>query len=148
MTRNTKVLEQLREKGYRVTPQRVMVLSAFGEREGHLGVEQIYQRVRQAYPYIDVATVYRTLQLFKRLHLVTEIELGGVMRFELAEAGGHHHMVCRQCRKAFDLSPSYLAEFRQRLIREFGFEPDLEHFAIAGLCALCAASNSAGTSKP
>jgi Fur family ferric uptake transcriptional regulator len=138
MARHERALELLKEKGYRLTPQRLMVITAIGEQRGHLAVEKIHQRVKQVYPYIDIATVYRTLQLLKRLHLVTEIEAGGSSRYELAEAGGHHHMVCLDCGRAFDLSPRYLEEFRRRLIEEFGFEPDLEHFAIEGRCAECA----------
>jgi Fur family ferric uptake transcriptional regulator len=98
--------------------------------------------VVQTYPYLDIATVYRILQLLKRLHLVTEIDLGGESaRYEVAEPNKHHHMVCRECGRTFDLSPSYLEELRARLKGEFGFEPDLEHFAIGGLCAGC--SNAA-----
>ena len=138
MSRHAEALEFLKETGYRLTPQRVMILSAIGEREGHLGVDEIYERVRRVYPYIDVATVYRTLHLLKKLHLVTEIGLGDVSRYELTRNNKHHHMVCSECGSAFDLSPKYLDDFRQRLIDEFGFEPDLEHFAVAGRCAECA----------
>lgn len=140
MSRHAKVLELLKAQGYRITPQRVLVLEAISEHQGHMQVEEILRRVQQDYPYIDVATVYRTLQLLKRLHLVTEIETGGSARYELTADGGHHHMVCRQCGRAFNLSPSYLEELRQRLIKEFGFEPDLQHFTLSGRCADCAAS--------
>ncbi len=138
MTRHNAVLETLREAGYRLTPQRVMVLQAIAESDGHLTAEAIHRRVTQLYPYLDIATVYRILQLLKRLHLVTEIALGdGSAQYEVAEPNKHHHMVCRGCGRTFDLSPSYLEEFRERLIKEFGFEPDLEHFAVGGACAEC-----------
>ena len=138
MTKHNAVLETLRGAGYRLTPQRVMVLQAIAESDGHLTAEAIHQRVIQLYPYLDIATVYRILQLLKRLHLVTEIALGdGSAQYEVAEPNKHHHMVCRGCARTFDLSPSYLEEFRERLIKEFGFEPDLEHFAVGGVCAEC-----------
>ncbi|MBI2171934.1 MAG: transcriptional repressor [Chloroflexi bacterium] len=138
--RHTKTLERLKESGYRLTPQRVMVLAALAARPGHIGVDEIYRQVYEGYPYIDVATVYRTLQLLKNLHMVTELDVGGTTRYELIEADRHHHMVCRGCGNAFDFSPTYLVEFRQRLTQEFGFQPDLEHFAIGGLCSRCAES--------
>ena len=132
-------IETLREAGYRLTPQRMMVLSAIAESMGHLTAEAIHQEVVKTYPYLDIATVYRILQLLKRLHLVTEIDLGGdSARYEATKPNKHHHMVCKECGSTFDLSTSYLEEFRTRLMREFGFEPDLEHFAIGGLCADCA----------
>ena len=138
MARHGAIIEHLREAGYRLTPQRMMVLQAIGESDGHLTAEAIHQRVIQVYPYLDIATVYRILQLLKRLHLVTEIDLGGgSARYEVTQPDRHHHMVCRECRRTFDLSPSYLEEFRSRLVSEFGFEPDLEHFAIGGVCAQC-----------
>ena len=138
MTKHNAVLETLREAGYRLTPQRVMVLQAIAESDRHLTAEAIHQRVIQLYPYLDIATVYRILQLLKRLHLVTEIDLGdGSAQYEVAEPNKHHHMVCRECGGAYDLGPSYLEEFRALLINEFGFEPDLEHFAIGGVCGQC-----------
>lgn len=137
MAQHNKALDKLRESGYRLTPQRVMVLSALAEKPRHIGVEDIFQGVQTHYPYIDVATVYRTLQLLKSLRLVTELDVGGVTRYELIESDMHHHMVCRNCGMAFDLSPSYLEEFRNRLTEEFGFRPDLEHFAIEGICKEC-----------
>ena len=139
MSGHNAVIETLREAGYRLTPQRLMVLQAIAGSEAHQTAEAIHQKVIKTYPYLDIATVYRILQLLKRLHLVTEIDLGGdSARYEVAEPNKHHHMVCRECGHTFDLSLSYLEELRTRLIKEFGFEPDLEHFAIGGLCADCA----------
>ena len=138
MSGHNAVIETLREAGYRLTPQRLMVLQAIAESQGHQTADAIHQEVVKTYPYLDIATVYRILQLLKRLHLVTEIDLGGnSARYEVAEPNKHHHMVCNECGLTFDLSPSYLEEFRTRLIKEFGFKPDLEHFAIGGLCADC-----------
>ena len=142
MGHHGKALEALKETGYRLTPQRVMVLSAMAEHPGHIGVEGIFQEVHRVYPYIDVATIYRTLHLLKRLHLVTELDVGGFARYELVEADRHHHMVCEECGSAFDFSPRYMETFRKTLLEEFGFEPDLEHFAIGGLCGDCAANSA------
>lgn len=144
MARHTEIVESLRAMGHRITPQRVMVLSAMAHQPGHVGVEEIFQEVSRLYPYIDLATVYRTLHWLKRLHLVTELVMGGTARYELVapETEPHHHMVCRSCGGAFDLSPRYLEEFRTTLRREFGFEPDVENFAIGGVCASCAVSRA------
>ena len=135
-------VEALREKGYRLTPQRLIVLAIVAQGDGHMGVDQVFQRAKEAYPYMDIATVYRTLHLFRNLGVVTEVAIGDRLHYELTDAhGGHHHMVCRRCNGAFNLSPHYLEEFRDTLTKEFGFEPDLEHFAISGICARCRESN-------
>ena len=97
---------------------------------GHMGVDEVYQAAKKAYPYMDIATVYRTLHLFKDLGVVTEVAIGDRLHFELTDPDGHHHhMVCRACNGAFNLSPTSLDEFRDTLLEEFDFEPDLEHFA-------------------
>ena len=131
-------VEILRDKGYRLTPQRLIVLSSVAEGDGHMGVDEIFQSAKSAYPYMDIATVYRTLHLFRNLGVVTEVAIGDRLHYEITDPhGGHHHMVCKECNGAFNLSPHYLEEFRDTLSKEFGFEPDLEHFAISGVCAGC-----------
>lgn len=139
MVRHGEILEALRKAGYRLTPQRVMVLSAMAKGKGHLSADEIYEEVRQAYPFFDLATVYRTLQLLVKLHLATAIEEAGGARFELVQEGSnqHHHMVCEECNGVFDLPPHYLNALKEQVIREVGFEPHMEHFTIHGLCAHC-----------
>jgi Fur family ferric uptake transcriptional regulator len=101
-------------------------------------VDEVFRRAQLAYPYMDIATVYRTLHLFKNLGVVTEVAIGDRLHYELKDPNGHHHhMVCRECHGAYNLSPHYLEEFRSILIKEFGFEPDLDHFAVSGVCADC-----------
>ena len=128
----------LREQGHRLTPQRLLVLQIVGAGKVHMGVDEVFRQAQEAYPYMDIATVYRTLHLFKRLGVVTEVAIGDRLHYELTDPSGkHHHMVCRFCHGAYNLSPHYLEEFRETLIRDFGFEPDLEHFAVPGICIEC-----------
>ena len=138
MIKHEQVIKTLRLKGHRLTPQRMIVLSTIASGDGHMGVDEVFQAAKEAYPYMDIATVYRTLNLFKGLGVVTEVAIGDRLHFELTDPDGHHHhMVCRACNGAFNLSPHYLAEFRETLNKEFGVEPDLEHFAVTGVCAGC-----------
>ncbi len=140
MSEPDKAVEALRARGFRLTPQRVMVISAVAEGGRHMGVDEVLQRARAKYPYMDVATVYRTLHLLKEIGIVTEVAIGDRLHYELTDPNGHHHhMVCRTCHGAFNLSPSYLEEFRQLLNKEFGFEPDLDNFAVSGVCSRCRA---------
>lgn len=139
----------LRDQGYRPTPQRLIVLSIVANGNGHMGVDEVFQQAKEAYPYMDVATVYRSLHLFRNLGMVTEVAIGDRLHYELTDAhGGHHHMVCRSCDGAFNLSPHYLEEFRDTLTREFGFEPDLDHFAVSGVCAGCRQGNGDPEAPP
>ena len=138
MTRLNEALKAVKKTGHRLTPQRVIILSALAEGGGHVGVDAVFRRAKESYQYMDIATVYRTLHLLKKLGVVTEVSMSNRLHFELTDPEArHHHMVCRICSKTFDLSPSYLEEFRSTLAKDIGFEPDLEHFAIGGRCASC-----------
>ncbi len=149
MVQHQRAIETLREKGHRLTPQRMLVLSIVADGDGHMGVDEVFRRSKEAYPYMDIATVYRTLHLFKDLGVVTEVAIGDRLHYELTDPSGkHHHMVCRVCNGAFNLSPHYLEEFRTTLVREFDFEPDLEHFAITGICSKCRADNPGNGQDP
>ena len=138
MARHSEMLDSVRAHGLRLTPQRLIILSAIADGEGHMNVDEVYRRAKLAYPYMDIATVYRTLHLFKKLRLVTEVGMGDRLHYELTDPNTrHHHMVCQVCGKAFNLSPTYLDEFRTRLNSEFGFEPDLDNFTVSGVCSEC-----------
>ena len=143
MTRYQEAIDTLRQKGHRLTPQRLLVLSIVADgAAAHMGVDDVFQRAKDAYPYMDIATVYRTLHLYKDLGVVTEVAIGDRLHYELTDPSGrHHHMVCRVCNGAFNLGPHYLEEFRRTLISEFSFEPDLEHFTVSGVCAQCQGKN-------
>ena len=133
-----RAVENLREQGYRLTPQRLLVLSIVADCIGHIGVDQVFRLSKQAYPYMDIATVYRTLHLLKKLNVVTEVAIGERLHYELTDPNGkHHHMVCRVCRGAFNLGPHHMEQFRSTLMREFNFSPDLEHFTVSGVCSTC-----------
>jgi len=138
MSKHQPVIQRLKNIGVRLTPQRLLILDIVSHGDQHLGVEEIFRGAQDSYPYIDIATVYRTLHLFKKLDLVTEVEIGDKLHFELTDPGSrHHHMVCKGCGGAFNLDPDYLEEFRNTLYREFSFQPDLDNFTITGICALC-----------
>lgn len=130
--------EALRGTGYRLTPQRLMILSIVHDNQGHITAEQIYEKVREQYPYVDISTVYRTLQLLKRLHLVTETNLGGdSVEYELVATQPHHHLVCQRCSVTIRLDDSFIQPLRERLREDYGFEVDMEHFALFGVCRRC-----------
>jgi len=121
-----------------MTPQRMMILSAIENTDDHISAEEIYSQVVAKYPNVNISTVYRTLELLKRLGLVTETDLGeGRVRYHPAEKGHHHHLVCRECGTTIDLDESLLAPLKDALLREHGFIADLRHLAILGRCVKC-----------
>lgn len=129
--------ETLREQGYRLTPQRMMVFSAIHESDHHISAEEIYKQIRARYPNVNISTVYRTLELLKKLGLVTEIELDGIYRYHHADKGHHHHLICRKCGRVLQLDASVLEPVQGTILRKYGFKADLNHLAVFGHCVQC-----------
>ena len=132
------IVGKLIEQGYRLTPQRMMVLAAIEDSDDHISAEEIYAQVITKYPHVNISTVYRTLELLKRLGLVAETDLGGGrVRYHPDDKGHHHHLVCQECGEIIDLDESALSSLRSTLLREYQFSADLKHLAIFGHCAKC-----------
>jgi len=132
------IVSKLSERGYRLTPQRMMILSAIENSNDHISAEEIYTQVAAKYPHINISTVYRTLELLKELGLVTETDLGGGrVRYHPADKGHHHHLVCTECGAIIDLDESVLSSLKSVLLREYEFSADLRHLAIFGRCVKC-----------
>ena len=132
------IIGKLRERGYRLTPQRVMILSAIEDSNHHVSAEEIYAQVAAKYPQVNISTVYRTLELLKRLVLIYEIDLGeGRIRYHPEGKGHHHHLVCRKCGAIVDIDESLLFSLKDILLREYDFSAQLRHVAIFGLCENC-----------
>lgn len=121
-----------------MTPQRLLILRALRHAGGHISATQILEQVHEVYPFVDISTVYRTLDVLKRLRLATVTDMGsGDAVFEWAPEQPHHHLVCNSCGAAQEVGHEYLAGLEASIPRDFGFTPDLDHFAIFGLCAAC-----------
>lgn len=128
----------LSKQGYRLTPQRLMILSAIENSDDHISAEEIYTQVVARYPNVNISTVYRNMELLKKLGLVTETDMGeGRVRYHPLEKGHHHHLVCRQCGAVIDLDESLLASLKDALLRQYRFIADLKHLAILGHCINC-----------
>lgn len=135
----------LRRAGQKVTPQRLMVLTALRHAAGHPTAAEIFAQVRESYPYVDISTVYRTLASLKELRLVTETDMGtGDLRYEWAGATPHHHLICEHCGHVTELDHRHMADLGDTVLREHGFHANLDHFAIFGLCRECSAAGTAG----
>lgn len=129
---------EMASKGYRLTPQRMMILEAIEGSDDHISAEEVYTRVRKLYPHINVSTVYRTLELLKELGMVTETRLGdGLVRYHSIKKGHHHHLVCNRCGRVIDLPEEALNPLKEKLKSGYGFETDLKHLAIFGICSEC-----------
>ena len=146
MSCETETVQVLRGTGHKATPQRLMILSTLRHADGHLTANEIYDQVRIEYPYVDISTVYRTLNVIKELRFVSETKMGGGdTTYEwLGQQTRHHHLICRSCDSVLSLDHSHLEDLGAEILDESGFRPDLDHFAIFGLCAECHERAEAG----
>lgn len=128
----------LRGLGYRLTPQRLMIVEAVCDSDEHVSADEVFQEVCRRYPHINISTVYRTLELLKGLGLVTETDLGeGKVCYHWAEKGRHHHLVCQGCGSLTALEDSVLDSLQEALRQRYSFRANLSHLAIFGLCRGC-----------
>ena len=87
----------LKNQGYRLTPQRRLILDIIHEADSHLTADVILSRLRAKISGVNKSTVYRTLELLKGLGLVVKSEIAGTNVYHHAEEGHHHHLVCKTC---------------------------------------------------
>lgn len=128
----------LRKHGYRLTPQRYMILSVIQEAEEHLSIEQITERVQQRNPYVSLSTVYRTLELLRELGLVRESHLiGELPRYEVAGGQAHHHLVCRRCHTIIHLDDALLGNLHEQLQEQYHFHGLTLDMVATGYCNSC-----------
>ena len=138
MSCENETVQTLKESGHRPTPQRMMILSAVRHTGGHITAAEILDQVKEAYPYIDVSTVYRTLGVLKEMRVVSETDMGrSESTYEWIEQERHHHLICRGCDSLTLLDHKYLESLGTEISENFGFQPDIDHFAIFGLCDEC-----------
>ena len=134
--------QTLRDSGHRLTPQRLMILTAVRHAGEHISATDILAQVKESYPFVDASTVYRTLAVLKDVRLVSETHMGGgESRYEWIETVRHHHLVCRLCDRVTQLDHRYVGDLGAGVLEDYGFEPDLDHFAILGVCADCRADS-------
>lgn len=135
--------EHLRSRGYRMTPQRRLILEALEAAHHHTTADEIARRVARRSPDMDASTVYRTLVMLEENGLVTHTHFDdGVTRWHLASRQAHQHLVCRRCGDEQELDLALLEPVARRIRDRFGFRADMAHFAIAGTCARCASRDA------
>lgn len=139
-------LNKIRALGFRVTPQRQLILDAICQTGGHATIGQIYHYVNQKAPSLNRATIYRAVNFFAELQLVVRAEINGVTFYEIADPTPHHHLVCRQCGRVALLGDHHFQSMIEHLQQEHGFKAEINHLTISGLCPDCQGGVPAGTS--
>ena len=140
MTCEDQMIQTLKEYGHRPTPQRLMILSAVRHSDDHVTAAEVMEQVKESYSYIDLSTVYRTLDMLKRMRLVSETDMGsGTYAYEWMEQDRHHHLLCNRCDRIALLDDEFLGSLGSEIRDSYGFEADMDHIVLFGRCRECAA---------
>jgi Fur family ferric uptake transcriptional regulator len=132
------LLTNLRQRGFRITPQREMIVEIIAHSDTHLTAEEIYAQVSQRTHALNLATVYRTLELLVETGAISRVDLGqGQVSYAAQHHGPHIHLVCRCCGAVIDASQGMLEILQVKLQDQYQFDADLQHISIPGVCASC-----------
>jgi Fur family ferric uptake transcriptional regulator len=129
--------ETLRERGYRLTPQRELILNAV-DALGHATPDEVLAEVRTHSDAVNVSTVYRTLEVLEELGLVRHAHLSDrAPTYHSVRDHEHFHLVCRNCHKVISVEPGVIEPLLTRLDVEFSFTADVGHLTVFGTCEDC-----------
>jgi len=136
--RLNEIITKLKQKGCRMTPQRLAVVKILANSQEHLSAEKIYERVKSDFPFTSLATIYKTVTLLKKVGEV--MELGFVddsNRYDGIRPYPHPHLVCLTCKKIIDPDIAALSELPQQLARKTGYRIMNHRLDFFGICPSC-----------
>ncbi len=134
--------KRLKDKGYKLTPQRRAILDTIIENQGeHLNTEEIYSLVREKCPEIGLATVYRTLQLLDDMSMISRLNIDdGCMRYELNTNDNdhqHHHLICEVCNNIIEVELNMLEHLEEEIEKKYNFTIKDHKVKFFGICSEC-----------
>jgi Fur family transcriptional regulator, ferric uptake regulator len=131
---------RLHSQGYRLTPQRQMILETVRQADDHVTPEDVYQQVHRQNPTISRATIYRTLDFLCEQRLIHALYWGGQMYYEITADEPHHHLVCRICGGMAECEHDLLQILFEAVEKKHRFTIDMDHVALFGVCSHCRSS--------
>jgi Fur family ferric uptake transcriptional regulator len=135
-------LEFLRQRGYRITSQRAKIIEMLMHSPNHIAAEVLYGRVQEQAPDVNIATIYRTLDMLVAEGLANRTTLlDGQFSYAPAIHGAHLHLVCRYCQRSLPVDEKILATASQYFLEQYGFTVDFHHLTLFGVCDACQATH-------
>ncbi len=132
------IIRLLRERGGRLTPQRLAMLRIIAKSEGHPSAEKIYDQIKADFPTTSLATIYKTLSLLKDMDEVLELNFAGMgSRYDGNKPYPHPHVICTKCGQILDPEFTAMAELTQVMAQQTGYEITHHQLNFFGLCPKC-----------
>lgn len=143
------LLDELAAKGVRLTVQRRVLVEIIQSAEQHLDAASLLELARKREPNIDRATVYRTIELLKKLRLIDELDLmhlqGEKHYYEVKTRRDHVHLACFRCGRIEEFSSALFERLKSEISDQAGFEVRVTRLEVGGRCRAC--RDAAGTAK-
>ena len=142
MNTEAKLLEDnqvgLNSRGLRSTSQRALILEIIQRGQGHLDADEVYRQAREKQPRLSMSTVYRNLQMFKKLGLVEEIHLDKTHHhYEVKPSVEHHHLVCLGCGKVIEFRYPLMRNVKRSVAAAKDFHIIETEVRMTGYCSQC-----------
>jgi Fur family ferric uptake transcriptional regulator len=141
------ILQLLKQQGFRMTPQRRAIVAEVARTHEHIDPTSLIARVRKQFPDVNPSTVYRTLWLLDDLGVLQHAHFEEGVQYHRAQHADHAHLTCRRCGRQQSLGRADIEPLQALIERRFGFEADLTHFAISGVCRACSRRSDRGANS-
>lgn len=134
------IIQKLRDNGHKVTPQRLAIVKILAKSKDHPSVEEIYDQIKEDFPTMSLATVYRNIVLIKLLGEVLELGFpDGSNRYDGNKPYPHPHVICIKCKKIVDPDMDSLDELKNEVASETNFKILNHRLDFFGICSNCLA---------
>ena len=131
------LITALKERGFRLTPQRVELVRLIATSKGHPSATQLYAEIKTRFPTMSHATVYKTLALLKEMNQVLEIDLRDDSHYDGNRPAPHSHLICMKCNKIVDGDLDLDLSTIKKLEETSGYQIIRPQIAFYGLCPDC-----------
>jgi Fur family transcriptional regulator, peroxide stress response regulator len=135
--RFNQLIAALKERDFRLTPQRVELVRLIAVSEGHPSASQLYTQIKRQFPTMSHATVYKTLALLKEMNQVLEIDMRDDSHYDGNRPEPHPHLICIRCNQIIDGEASFDQEFVRKLEETSGYTILRPQISLYGLCPDC-----------
>ena len=131
------IVDKLRNNGLRITPQRIAIVKYVINTQSHPSAEEIHKVIQKKYPMVSLATVYKTLDLLRKMSMVQQLGFGdGGARYE-ANTGRHINIICMRCGRIDDIDEHSLSTLESKVAEKSKYEIFGRRFELYGFCSEC-----------
>ena len=129
--------QTLRNLELKVTPQRLAIYDVLKNSKEHPSAETIYKKLYPVYPTMSLATVYKSLEAFKKANLVQELNVGEYSFRYDATVSPHPHIICMECHKVEDLEEHIFSDLTEKVLQYTNYSITRQQLYFYGKCPQC-----------